>query len=57
MTALRISSHMLGKSPDSIRRAFEPQKPVDPENGTLLPSAPMNLPANVLQVVRVVVID
>jgi hypothetical protein len=46
-----------GDGPNLFRGAFNAQKPVDPQNGTLLPSAAMNLPANVLQMVRVVVID
>jgi len=40
-----------------LEKFEEAQIPVDPQNGTLLPSAAMNLPANVLRVVRVVVID
>jgi hypothetical protein len=42
---------------DLQRRPEFNQKPVDPEKAALLPSAAMNLPANLLQVVRVVVID
>jgi hypothetical protein len=44
-------------SPTNFLARSVAQKAVDPENGALLPSAAMNLPANVLQVVRVVVID
>jgi len=33
------------------------EKPIDPEKDALLPSAAMNLPTNLLLVVRVVVID